>query len=65
MQVEQKMSCKEYLWLATYFSLAWCGHICQGLAIGLLGPTQPYLARLVDVDKEQVNLIWTGRGVGS
>ena len=45
--------------------MAWTGHICQGLAIGILGPTQPCLAHIVGVPKEQVNFIWTGRGVGS
>ena len=53
------------LWLAWYFLLAWSGHICQGLAIGILGPTQPYLARIVGVARDSINLIWTGRGVGS
>lgn len=53
------------LWLVGYFLLAWSGHICQGLAIGILGPTQPYLARIVGVARDSINLIWTGRGLGS
>ena len=59
------MTRADWAWLLVYFSLAWTGHICQGLAIGILGPTQPYLASIVGVAKEQINFIWTGRGVGS
>ena len=59
------MSSSDWSWLLCYFCLAWTGHICQGLAIGILGPTQPYLAQLVGVAKEQINFIWTGRGLGS
>ena len=27
-------------WLVSYFPAAWLGHICQGLATGVLGPSQ-------------------------
>ena len=27
-------------WLVCYFPAAWLGHICQGLATGVLGPSQ-------------------------
>ena len=38
--------------------------MCHGLAIGILGPAQPYLAQMVGVLNEQINFVWTGRGVG-
>jgi len=33
--------------------------------MGILGPAQPYLAQIVGVLNEEINFIWTGRGVGS
>ena len=27
-------------WLVCYFPAAWLGHVCQGLATGVLGPSQ-------------------------
>ena len=55
----------ETSWLVTYFPLAWAAHACQGLAMGLLGPLQPYLALKVGVTNSQINLIWTVRALGS
>ena len=52
-------------WLLAYFPVAWTGHICQGLAMGIFGPTQPYLAQRVGVPSKQINLIWTLRAFGS
>ena len=52
-------------WILTYFPAAWLGHICQGLAMGIMGPTQPYLAAMVGVTNEEINLIWTLRALGS
>ena len=52
-------------WLITYFPVAWTAHICQGLAMGIFGPTQPYLAQNVGVPSHQINLIWTLRAFGS
>ena len=52
-------------WFYAYLCLAWLGHMCFGLAISILGPAQPYLAQNVGVLNEQINFIWTGRGVGS
>eukprot|EP00092_Neocalanus_flemingeri_P035684 GFUD01038850.1.p1 GENE.GFUD01038850.1~~GFUD01038850.1.p1 ORF type:complete len:455 (-),score=72.17 GFUD01038850.1:48-1412(-) len=52
-------------WLITYFPVAWTGHICQGLAMGIFGPTQPYLAQKVGVASQQINFIWTLRAFGS
>ena len=34
-------------WLPAYLFSAWLGHFCQGLGMGILGPTQPYLAAQV------------------
>lgn len=58
------MAEKEKTWLLSFFPLAWSGHICLGLALGVFGPTQPYLAQLVGVAPEEINLIWAGRSVG-
>ena len=52
-------------WILTYFPAAWLGHMCQGLAMGIMGPTQPYLAAMVGVTNEEINLIWTLRALGS
>ena len=52
-------------WLVTYFPVAWAAHACQGLAMGLLGPLQPYLALKVGVSNSQINFLWTMRAVGS
>ena len=37
-------------WLYVYLPVAWAGHLCLGLAIGVLGPLQPYLARQVGLE---------------
>jgi len=55
----------DLLWLATYFPVAWAAHICQGLAMGIFGPTQPYLAHKLGVDSRKINFIWTIRAFGS
>ena len=52
-------------WMYSYLCIAWCGHMCHGLTMGILGPAQPYLAQMVGVLNEEINFIWTGRGVGS
>jgi len=52
-------------WLLTYFPVAWTAHICQGLAMGIFGPTQPYLAQNVGVASQKINFIWTVRAFGS
>lgn len=51
-------------WLAAYLPGAWSGHMCQGLAMGMLGPTMPYLAAQVGVPNQQIGFIWTGRALG-
>ena len=56
---------EDKLWLLTYFPVAWTAHICQGLCMGIFGPTQPYLAQHVGVPNQQINLIWTVRAFGS
>ena len=52
-------------WLLTYFPVAWLAHACQGLAMGILGPLQPFLALKVGVNNSYINFIWTLRAVGS
>ena len=43
------MGCsEETVWLSSYLPLAWAGHVCLGLAMGILGPTQPFLATQVN-----------------
>ena len=59
------MFSSEKKWILTYFPVAWLGYICQGLAMGILGPAQPYLAAMVGVTNEEINLIWTLRALGS
>ena len=34
-------------WLVSYFPAAWLGHICQGLATGVLGPSQVSSIRVI------------------
>ena len=51
-------------WFSIFFPLAWSGHTGLGLAIGVFGPTQPYLAQNVSVDVGTINYIWTGRSIG-
>ena len=41
------MEVKVKAWLPAYLFSAWLGHFCQGLGMGILGPTQPYLAAQV------------------
>jgi len=55
----------ETVWLSSYLPLAWAGHCCLGLAMGVLGPTQPFLATQVGVPNKQINFIWTGRALGT
>ena len=44
----------ETAWLSSYLPLAWAGHVCLGLAMGVLGPTQPFLATQVNnLDNEK------------
>ena len=59
------MFSRDKKWILTYFPAAWLGHICQGLAMGIIGPAQPYLAAMVGVTNEEINLIWTLRALGS
>jgi len=60
------MGCSgETAWLSSYLPLAWAGHVCLGLAMGILGPTQPFLATQVGVPNKQINFIWTGRALGT
>ena len=45
----RRMGCSgETAWLSSYLPLAWAGHVCLGLAMGILGPTQPFLATQVN-----------------
>merc|ERR1712223_95707 len=61
-----RMGCSgETAWLSSYLPLAWAGHVCLGLALGILGPTQPFLATQVGVPNKQINFIWTGRALGT
>merc|ERR1712226_1423832 len=55
---------KEKLFCRIFLPLAWPGHIGLGLALGIFGPTQPYLARNVGVSVDTINFIWTGRSIG-
>ena len=59
------MFSSEKKWILTYFPAAWLGYICQGLAMGIMGPAQPYLAAMAGVTNEEINLIWTLRALGS
>ena len=38
---------------------------CQGLVMGILGPSQPYLAHTVGVTNKEINLVWTAMTGGS
>ena len=51
------MSCHVIL-LTHFFSL-------QGLVMGILGPSQPYLAHMVGVGSREINFIWTVLAGGS
>ena len=51
-------------WFSLFFPLAWSGHTGLGLALGVFGPTQPYLAKNVSVSIATINFIWTGRSIG-
>ena len=44
------------VWLSAYLPLAWAGHCCLGLAMGVLGPTQPYLAAQVNTLEKKLCL---------
>jgi len=61
---EKVMEEKEKLFCRIFLPLAWSGHIGLGLALGIFGPTQPYLARNVEVSVDTINFIWTGRSIG-
>jgi len=64
MEKEKVMEEKEKLFCRIFLPLAWSGHIGLGLALGIFGPTQPYLARNVGVSVDTINFIWTGRSIG-
>ena len=51
-------------WFFLFFPLAWCGHTGLGLALGVFGPTQPYIAKNVKTSVDTINFIWTGRSIG-
>ena len=71
------MEVKQKAWFPVYLFSAWLGHFCQGLGMGILGPTQPYLAAQVKelisgktlfkvgVPNHQISFIWTGRALGN
>ena len=39
--------------------------VTQGLVMGILGPSQPYLAHMVGVGSKEINFIWTVLAGGS
>ena len=51
-------------WFSIFFPMAWLGHVGIGLALGVFGPTQPYLAKNVSTNVDTINFIWTGRSIG-
>ena len=51
-------------WFLLFFPLAWSGHTGLGLALGVFGPTQPYIAKNVSTSVDTINFIWTGRSIG-
>ena len=51
-------------WFLLFFPLAWSGHTGLGLALGVFGPTQPYIAKNVGTSVDNINFIWTGRSIG-
>merc|ERR1719351_676543 len=51
-------------WFTIFFPMAWLGHVGIGLALGVFGPTQPYLAKNVSTNVDTINFIWTGRSIG-
>ena len=40
-------------------------HSVQGLVMGILGPSQPYLAHMAGVGSKEINFIWTVLAGGS
>ena len=51
-------------WFSIFFPMAWLSHVGIGLALGVFGPTQPYLAKNVSTNVDTINFIWTGRSIG-
>ena len=51
-------------WFFLFFPLVWFSHVGLGLALGVFGPTQPYLAKNVLTNIDTINFIWTGRSIG-
>jgi hypothetical protein len=63
-----KLEYKEWLvnhkkWLSAFLLVAWSGHIGLGMSVAILGPTQPYLARQVGVNIDNINFVWTTRSL--
>jgi len=61
-----KLEYKDWLvshkkWLSAFLLVAWSGHIGLGMSVAILGPTQPYLAKQVGVNIDNINFVWTTR----
>ena len=46
-------------WLVCYFPAAWLGHVCQGLATGVLGPSQVRIIIMVSLSPDLLSIIST------
>ncbi len=51
------MSRDNWRWCWVYVAASCCANIGQGLVTTVVGPTQLYLARNVDVDIDTINLV--------
>ena len=51
-------------WCSIFVLSSWLSNIGHGLMITVMGPMQPYLARNVNVDIDQVNFVWTFGFIG-
>lgn len=46
-------------WLLFYFPVSWLTQFGHGLVTTVVGPTQPYLAKNVNVNIDTINFVWT------
>lgn len=49
----------EQKWLFGYFLSSWLSNLGHGMSVTVVGPSQPYLAKNVNVAIDTINLLWT------
>ena len=53
------MVSEENKWYSVYILSSWLCNVGHGMMVTVVGPTQPYMARNVNVNIDTINLVWS------